>query len=143
MLISIGCEIWGKIKEKGTNRCKESPRCDCQTGKLLDMDGTYPVDHLTQPDFARWDETVLVLFGDAALVAREHDEVTFGLANEEHIFVNGGYGRSPNSLIVSTDFFQSVVGAVLPLGILDNADALHQVGNHDEITDDGEIDGCR
>lgn len=129
MLVSL--RRWNGWNWGSTNRCEESPRRYCQTGKLLDVDRTNPVDHFTQADFTRWDETVLVLFGDATLVAGEYDEIAFGLADQEHIFINGSNGRGPDSLIMSTNFFQFVVGTVLSLGILDDANALHQIGNHD------------
>lgn len=112
-------------ERRDTNRCEESSWCYRQTGELLDVNRTNPIDHFTQSDFTRRDETTLVLFGDAALVTREHDEVTLGLADEEHVLFDGGDSRAPDSLVVSTNFYQFVVGAVLALGPLDDAHALH------------------
>lgn len=105
------------------------------------MNRTDAVDHLSQGDLARRDETVFILVGDAVGVARQDDQIALGFTEKERVFVDRGHGRAPDRLIVAPDLFQLILNPILARDVLHNAHTLHEISNHDHVVDDGDIDG--
>lgn len=106
------------------------------------MDWADTVDHLSQTELARWLEAVPVLLSDAVRVSRQYDEVALCFAHQKSVLANRCHSGAPDGLEMAPDFNELVVGATRPWDIFDNADTLHEVGYHDNVTDDSDVDGC-
>lgn len=72
---------------------------------------------------------MLVLRGDTIHIPRENNQVSFGVALEECLVPDAGNCRTPDGLIVTTDFSQLGRLPSVARCIPDKAKALHEISH--------------
>ena len=70
-------------------------------------------------------------------------EVALGVAFEERVLGNVRDGCCPGRLEVAGDFGEGVWEAVGALFVGDDGDALHEIGDCDQVVGDGDVDWGR
>ena len=122
-------------------RSEKSPWNDRRIGRRGHCDPPDAIDHLAEQHFAGNLEPAPIIGRDAVDVLVQDHEVTFGVALEEGVFCDVGDSGTPGCLEVAGDFSEGVWEAVGALFVGDDGDALHEVGDRDQVVRYGDIDG--
>lgn len=71
----------------------------------------------------------------------QYHEVAFRVAFEDGLVCDVGYCGAPSGLKMACGFLQPVVETFFTADIFEHRYALHEIGDGDEISFDGDVDG--
>ncbi len=124
----------------GAYRAEKSARHDRRVRRRRNRNPSDAIDHLAEQHLAGNLETAPIISRDAVDVLMQDHDVAFGVTLEERVLCDVRDGRAPGRLEVAGYFGQGVREAVGALFVGDDGDALHEVGDCDQVVRYGDVD---